>query len=485
MLDSIDFGKITDDISSSFPKKPTLQDFENGVMGQQKYPSANNEIVDFFTNDGYLDNPFKAINDPTITGFKIYFHFSENSGLLGRENEEYPNTALSYLKRIGQTNRYNALKKFIYILSKLSSEVSWIFQDVEGIQELFTQPFGTIHKEGQISIKTLETIDGKIANLIALHRHIVFDEQRGVYVLPQNLRRFSFSIYVYDPTIFRSNNRVEYVERDNDGKLITSAIKTKSSQQPKLVDEKDTYVMQYLRNIYNKDLKNLNRYCFDFGHCEFSTLSGGAYLEKISNSSPEYVNNIIVINTEKMNVSSFFRTVSQIPLNQHTISAEEHLNVALSSYTAKSNYEDALNGKDAYYNKINKDGKIIDNQFSWLNKLGHDSIENNQFINEATKRYEDFVNPNYWTTQLKNAGTTYSQQLINEINSKMSKLYLGNVYGFDIGNILQFGENGNVPQQVKSIKQTTNLTRSLNSDTPTSEPFGSMGNIRDNDNLFG
>ena len=74
-----------------------------------------------------------------------------------------------------------------------------------------------------------------------LYRKSVFDDSRGVWVVPKNLREFSMSIYVYDYRVF----------------------------------QKTSIANGFLQTDANLDVKLINHTLFDYGSCEFSNASAG------------------------------------------------------------------------------------------------------------------------------------------------------------------------------------------------------------------
>lgn len=218
---------------------------------------------------------FNAFSDPTYVGFKLFFHFDATSGLFA--NEQHTNSALAYLKRIGQTQRYELLGRFINVLSRVNSETPWIFQSIDGLDEMYNTPFHEVYVNKELSIQTLETIDGKISSLAQMYRNIVYDYERKVEIIPRNLRHFSMSIYLYD---FRNF--------DNLSQTAVDALQT----------------------IKNQDVRNLNHIMFDVGYCEFDVTSGSVFVSQATNSEPGIATNNLKIKYEKFAVSSLFKTIT-------------------------------------------------------------------------------------------------------------------------------------------------------------------------------
>ena len=239
----------------------------------------DNYAIENFLNvhlDKANQDTFQVLNDPTYFGFKIFFHFDATSGLLAAERNT--NSALAYFERIGQTKRKQLLERFINVLSKVNSITPWMFQSIEGLDDIYATPFNEVYMKKPITINTLETIDGKIASLIMMYKHIVYDSERHVEVIPKNLRSFSMSVYLYD---FRNFNNLSQTSVD------------------------------LLQTIKNHDIKNLNHILIDLGYCEIDAFaSGSSMIASANNSEYNPVTNNIKINTEKAAISGLFKSIT-------------------------------------------------------------------------------------------------------------------------------------------------------------------------------
>ena len=242
---------------------------EASLIGQHsisnRYFNVNKTVEKFINTipkpkDGEVINPSSYLNDPTITGFKVFFHFSAEEGLLAEEI--YENSALKFLKDIGDDYRYNLLIRFRNLLSDVNSNHAWIFNNIEGLREIFTNPFTSsisyYSKSNKIVLGCFETIDYKISALNHLWREIYWDMNRGVMVLPENLRQFGMSVYLMDMRVFNTNH-------------------------------------SFLRNSDTKSFADINHQLFDITNCQFLIESGGAFFDVTSNMSiQESLNNFVI-----------------------------------------------------------------------------------------------------------------------------------------------------------------------------------------------
>lgn len=366
------------------------------------------------------DDPFDVMSDPTLTGFKLFFHFGADSGLLATENNI--NSALAYLKRVGEESRYSLLKRFISALSDVSIICPWIFQDISGVKELFERDRGQIlHEDSKVEIKTLETLDGKIGSLIKMYRDVVYDEHnRKVWILPENLRKFSMSVYVYDYRMFASN----LSEGDN---LSTT--------------------QSFLQTITNTNIKNLNHTLFDLSDCTFDISSGSTFFENVSNNASTFAENNLSISTQGCYISSLFRTITgDVRLGGKTM---ELAKVTMDGVGVRGTNPVSIFGKDGKLNLINR-------------------LKDTQLYNSVRDRESELKNL-LDSQYLKKTGMNILEEgadrLIDRVEAEMAQLYFGNVHGFGIDDILKLNDDNNYKSTFSRTYSKINGNQSLgNSD---------------------
>lgn len=323
--------------------------------------------------------------DPIYTGFKMFFHFDAPNGLFA--DETYPNSALAYLKRIGQTQRYNLLKRFINTLSEINSLTPYVFQSIDGISELWTQPFSDVLTNKQINIQTLEMIDMRLASLTVMYRTIVFDNERKCYVVPENLRKFSMSIYVHDMRVF---------------------------------NELDKNNARFLKTESNQDVTKLNHIMFDLGYCEFNINSGAEFLSTVSRNNNEANINNLTIDFEQYDISGLFRTITgDNNLNSLEMSLSDIVNI----------------GKVSEENRFKRE---------FTDFVG----ENVDYVDDRLSELLDF---DRWKTNLSDIVLQGESRLIDLAQSRLTRLYLGNVYEFSIDDILNLNRGININETLGNI----------------------------------
>lgn len=213
--------------------------------------------IDGFRNGTHAAKGYE-FEDPTTFYFKLFFYFvndplSEEQGNLGRgsnllgipkggnipgmewkwttsgdKNDEdkfvqgtnpqevirsyaknYDNTALGYLHSTGMDAQYLALRQFIYLLSHISCDTPWVFQEITGLKDVLTSNFDPKKgisigdEEKQIVIKCLsETYDMRLTTMMNMYRNAAYDRVSKLVILPENLRKFDMGIYVFPAPMF-------------------------------------------------------------------------------------------------------------------------------------------------------------------------------------------------------------------------------------------------------------------------------------------
>lgn len=179
-------------------------------------------------------------DNPAALYYKIVFYFSDENGLLGINNvtvnntdksvkaavnitapftggEEGPssaknnlfsNTAYNYLLLNDEIERAEYLKRFLILLSDISADSPWYFQEIGGLdaaleRKVFSEGELKIEdKPRQITIKCLnDSYDNRIGTLLDLYRAACFSYQNKKEIVPANLRKFNMGILVFNAPI--------------------------------------------------------------------------------------------------------------------------------------------------------------------------------------------------------------------------------------------------------------------------------------------
>ena len=357
-------------------------EFDPSKNEDHKIP--NNEYFNFKVGTGNGDF-LKLFQDPTTLGFKLFFiniidsanivndDFVDTStvinstGLFGNETNE--NSALYYLKSMGDNARFNMLKDFKSLLSTLNIDYPWYFQSIEGLSEAWVRDYKTPKIKKELTITCLESIDLRITALMDLYRKIAYDWNNRRAILPDNLRKFNLSIKIYD---------IRNIEK-NPGKYIS-------------YDDRNKAKYFFNSDFLGDDYSVSTQISFNLSHCEFLPDDSGNIFNSVSNSSYENATQSIKISYENIEEDNIYRSLVALGNNPHYY-VRDFLTQEL---------ELINNSKEL--NAFPQSDKLSDRKSSLLkNKLGgvFDDIKKN-----------------------------VSAEALNIVKSKVSSLYLGNVYGF-------------------------------------------------------
>lgn len=180
-----------------------------------------------FLNDRTLfrenasQDPFET---PGHSFFKIMFHFwngdsdgmlIDHSGLLAPTWLEEPSdeklyqydSAWAYLKNNYEDERADKLEKFVNLLSTISCEYPWYFQEITGLDAAMDRQqvldFKVAEERKKLQIKCLQdSHDAKITTLLSLYRSIVWSWHMKREVVPANLRKFDMSVFIWESPIY-------------------------------------------------------------------------------------------------------------------------------------------------------------------------------------------------------------------------------------------------------------------------------------------
>ena len=142
--------------------------------------------------------------DPLSLSFKCLFEYGKPYGLFA--DEIYPDSALAYLKRIGEEGRYQLLKNWIHTWKDFMRYYDWLFLTVDGLEGVQNaNPHDNFkEEEAKITFTVREPLDMSFQALLTIYRQIWFDDIRQVEILPANLRRFDMYVLVYPVGIYNS-----------------------------------------------------------------------------------------------------------------------------------------------------------------------------------------------------------------------------------------------------------------------------------------
>ncbi len=263
-----------------------LQQFKtiSDNISTTQFKSASEELRRFMDERGGLVDGFYTLPDPHVVGFKVFFHFHDEYGLLA-DGDKFESSE-AYLRRIGETKRADTLAIFKDLLSQISSNYSHQMVSVEGIGESYNEGYGMLEREELpvLTINMFETLDNKVQALNNMYRNIAYDNKRKVWVLPSNLQEFNMSIYLFDAMFYTTN-------------------------------------ISFLPTFENQDLLKINHTMLEYNYCTFDQKSGGKYFDTIARGNPEVAATDITLNYKTCNISGLFRNITgDTPINSATLS---------------------------------------------------------------------------------------------------------------------------------------------------------------------
>ena len=399
------------------------------------------------TNLFYASGPFLGIQDPTVFGFKLFFHFNNiDSPLLWGINGDIQkapiNTAAGYLKSIGDQQRLFYLEKFLYLLSGVNSQTPWYFQTLTGLKDAWAMPIDKpyIGDDKKIAIECLESIDLRVTAMMDLYRKACYDWKHRRCVIPDNLMRFKVSVYVYEARVFNNPNSIaaapppEPPAYGYGGNIQGDAARANADLVSRLVGTDETRNDPNTPdvNIVEGTQMSTTRNLFHFDFCKFD-MNESMHLDTVNNAEPTEVKqkiNILYQDFEEENMyefwtasdpvtSAYVRTLDRIALDDPQL---QEPGVPLSSVdrpasagrdlSPRGRINDLLADAEEKFNQIkNLDGKKLLNQ---ANALGQDIA--NQAANQAISAAQ------------------------NRLNAAVQGLFLGNIYGFSPSSLV--GESG-------------------------------------------
>lgn len=326
--------------------------------------------------------------DPLYLNFKLMINYSKPYGLFAAQgpDKNTDNSAVSYLNRIGETARADMLVKWIELFRKFVSEYDYMIMSCEGLSEIFNHKQGEIYTEAdKISFGIREAVDMRFQSLLTMYRNIWFDDDRGVEILPANLRRFDILVVVYSAGYF--NMDLYDVTTDQKSTDDLSAEITLPTVK-KIID-----AWQYGTNI---DKYNFNSTLFYIGDCSIDLEnSGKSFFENIVNdSSAEQVKNNLSLNFRFAWVTgSYNNTFGKLDISRV---------LAIAAAADKANGIKGILGD--YAKSLIKESKAIGENYleelkskpsKWFNAL----LGEQSYIGNALSTITD---PSYLTNMVKN-----------------------------------------------------------------------------------
>lgn len=208
-----------------------------------------------FEKDKSLENLY--IDDPTVMGFNFMVDIYDWYSPLFTETNDGA-SAIQYLKNVGEPARAVMLKEFKFRLRDLIINFPFYFQLMTGLEEFYKyNPKETWRtRERRITIKTLESLDLRVANMIDKYMKASFDENYMRECIPINLRKFNAYIVLTEIRNFKTFYDQVILNPIDDTKI----------------------------SILNDHLSN---FVIKLEGCRFDFSESNPWMEEISNANPE------------------------------------------------------------------------------------------------------------------------------------------------------------------------------------------------------
>ena len=440
-----------------------IKETQNRTMGT---PAKAIREINAFHSMGF-------VTDPVAVGFKIFFNFNSTYGLFGKEQgTRESNSAIDYLNRIGQTSRASLLKKFISHLQDINMNLSFMFQEIEGLEIIKNHKPWERYKEDEsiIKINMLETVDFKVQALMSMYNNIWYDTVRGVEVLPANLRRFDCSIFIYAIGAYQIHTGGSTMSEGGNGTITNTSANEQLNQSliqtvPNILknygNTKAELVITNTNSLFVKSPDLFNHVVYDLSECEFLPWESQDGFHKPSNRETAYIDNNIAFNFRWCTPGyRFYDLTADIRVSDSLLFA---ITEAKSAQEAQSLLDKYNTWKSSAFGD------------SWLGNVAENMFDKavGGLVSTASDLYSRYGS----VENLKNLGKTILQQSVESIAdrlgnlaaAKINSLYLGNVYDYTSaasivgaltggGNVVGGLSNSLLGKSAASLNSTKKLT---------------------------
>ena len=428
---------------------PSINSFVDSLEDKiRKKISGDKKPNEKFSSDGSSRTKFKSAGtrngqdvlqlyqDPTHLCFKLLFINSDIEGAAGTigllGGPDNTNSALYYLKKMGDMARFNMLVDFKTLLFKLNSEYPWYFQSIEGLGDAWKRDLSKPKFTKELTINCLESIDLRITGLMDLYRKITIDYNNRRYILPENLRKFEMTVKLYD---FRDFS-LTTTGLERLGVLTKESAQTAVAKQAALNDSV----------LGKEDMIDRTQLAFDLTHCEFDPDVTGDAFGTISNAEPTLVEQKIKIKYQNIEENNIYRLLSALGRKSENYYVRDYLRSELialageqqifdpNDFPAPKNGPEDLSLLEKLKDKAGRTKLIGDA----LNDLG------GNLLNNVSKRAADAV------------------------KSRLARLLLGNVYGLSPASLVN---------SVSSVDAVTDTFSAALNPLPEKEGNPKLGNV--------
>lgn len=400
------------DLSYLVQRGQTLLSYASLILDRRAWQRSGTEGGD----------PFNLLDSPSNVYFKLLFYFwngddddsgdtTLSGGLLAPtwEVENWDVTpykytsAWTYLKNNHEDERAELLKHFVSLLSNISCYSPWYFSELSNINEALSRKyvasdnFKIDEERKSITIKCLpDPFDSRISTLLELYRSIVWSQDMKREILPANLRKFDMGLYIYSDPVYNMHRspRAEVITNKNGQNTI--AYRDKYSSIGDTPQYKSSY--KYI----------------EFHNCEIDFNSSTSGYDVFSNTEGTQ---------QTFNITIYFDDCREERYNEFifkTMGDFIHWDVSVLSDEIKS-YE------KEYSQELNDRLNLFKNNSAVISGVQNTQTESKGLGNKIA-------------AALKNAGKEVVGAGVSYLETQVKKLFLGNLYGLSVSNILDTGE---------------------------------------------
>lgn len=143
--------------------------------------------------DGFQTKYFAE--DPTTMVFSIFFEF--DSPLLNPATN-IGESAERFFQNLGDDKRVAKIVEFRERILNLIDETPYLLRSIDGLGDIYDYSSKEIYLERELTIKTHETLDLRIAKIAELYTDVVWDFENQKRILPDNLEWINYHVIVND-----------------------------------------------------------------------------------------------------------------------------------------------------------------------------------------------------------------------------------------------------------------------------------------------
>lgn len=387
--------------------------------------------------NGTWDADFASGNEENWTGliapswyeFDEAFDFNANSES-DIEKLWRSSTAFNYFVLNGDIQRAKLTKQFVELLSSISANSPWYFQNIKGLDAAIERNIATQNAEfefkaerDKITIECLDdSYDQRIGTLLDLYRAIVWSWETKRQMLPVNLRKFDMTIIAFQMPL-----RGKHISRRtlNMGRIENELISdnAKNFEIHNIVDSGG--VTQVYTSDSTAPIASFK--AWEFHGCEIdynSSKSGWSELDNAAGSVPKY------------SIDIFFDDVFETRFNEFTST--------MITDVIGDDIPYSFDGKDLFPTKasvVNETyiTKPYTEPGSYPELQGPQQIRTNMFKGDANSAaLNKVLEANMFGTKKRKKSSILDQAIgagKEWAKTKLKKIYLGNMNGLSISKI--------------------------------------------------